>query len=314
VTGSAVIAIFESIVPIFALVLLGVALRRARFIEQGLWRGLENLGYFVLFPALLFITLYRADFAGLEVGNVAATVLVALCGFGLLVLALWPMLHARRLSASSFTTVFQTATRWNAFIALAVADKLFGAEGLALVALVMALIIIPINVMNVGVLLWFGSNSRSFSEFALKLLTNPLIAACVAGLAMRHLPFGIYPPLEEAVDLLARAALGMGLLMVGAGLTVSDALRPSAMALLPVGLKLLVFPVLIVIAGLAFGLRGETLVLIALCGAVPTAMNGYLLARQLGGDAQLYAAVTTLQTMASFFTLPLVLAIAARLA
>ena len=39
-------------------------------------------------------------------------------------------------------------------------------------------------------------------------------------------------------------------------------------------------------------------------------MNGYLLARQLGGDAELYAAVTTLQTAVSFFTIPAMLALA----
>jgi len=55
-----------------------------------------------------------------------------------------------------------------------------------------------------------------------------------------------------------------------------------------------------------FGLQGENLVILALCGGVPTAMNGYLLARQLGGDAPLYATITTLQTAGSFLTLPLI--------
>lgn len=41
--------------------------------------------------------------------------------------------------------------------------------------------------------------------------------------------------------------------------------------------------------------------------AVPTAMNGYLLAKQMGGDAELYASVATIQTAASFLTIPLVL-------
>jgi len=36
-------------------------------------------------------------------------------------------------------------------------------------------------------------------------------------------------------------------------------------------------------------------------------MNGYLLARQMGGDAPLYAAVTTVQTVASFLTIPAVM-------
>ncbi len=43
-------------------------------------------------------------------------------------------------------------------------------------------------------------------------------------------------------------------------------------------------------------------------------MNGYLLARQMGGDAPLYAAVATLQTAVSFITIPAVLAITTQLA
>ena len=43
-------------------------------------------------------------------------------------------------------------------------------------------------------------------------------------------------------------------------------------------------------------------------------MNGYMLARQLGGDAEFYAAVTTLQTALAVVTMPAALAWAAQLA
>jgi predicted permease len=41
-------------------------------------------------------------------------------------------------------------------------------------------------------------------------------------------------------------------------------------------------------------------------------MNGYVLAKQMGGDAELYATVTTLQTLLSFATIPAALLIAAQ--
>jgi malonate transporter and related proteins len=82
---------------------------------------------------------------------------------------------------------------------------------------------------------------------------------------------------------------------------------------LPTVLKLAVFPALLVATAKAFGVTGMQLSYLALCEAVPTAMNGYLLARQLGGDAELYAAVTTFQTGLSFLTIPTVLALTAQL-
>jgi malonate transporter len=64
----------------------------------------------------------------------------------------------------SYTSVFQTSSRWNAFIALAIAEKISGPEGLALVALVMAVIVIPLNLINVAMLVWFGTGARSLSH------------------------------------------------------------------------------------------------------------------------------------------------------
>jgi malonate transporter len=68
-------------------------------------------------------------------------------------------------------------------------------------------------------------------------------------------------------------------------------------------------PVFMVGTACALGIRGDSLMVIALGASVPTAMNGYLLAKQMGGDAPLYAAVATVQTVVSFFTIPLVLTV-----
>lgn len=301
------IPIFESILPIFLIVLLGIVLRRTPFIDHSVWPGLETLGYYIFFPALLFLTLATADFSGLELGTVALVALLAITAMTVLLLLLHPLARARGMSDASYTSLFQTSSRWNAFIALAIAEKLSGPSGLALVALVMAVIIIPINFINVFMLVWYGTGGRSMVTLAKRIAGNPLILGCVAGIAVNTLPFGLYPPLGQSVDLIARAALGLGLLMVGAGLKLNDALRPGPAVLTPVALKLIVFPTIMVGLASGFGLGGETLVILALCASVPTAMNGYLLARQMGGDAPLYAAVTTVQTVASFVTIPFVM-------
>ncbi|KGF68188.1 transporter [Hoeflea sp. BAL378] len=301
------IPIFESILPIFLIVLLGVALKRVPFIDQSVWPGLETLGYYLFFPALLFLTLASADFSGIELGTVALVSLIAVAVMTVLLVALHPLARARGMSDSSYTSFFQTSSRWNAFIALAIAERLTGPSGLALVALVMAVIIIPLNFINVVMMVWYGTGARSMATLVKRIAGNPLILGAMAGILVNALSSGIYPPLEQAVDLIARSSLGLGLLMVGAGLKLEDALRPRAAVLAPTVLKLLVFPAIMIGLALGFGLSGEPLLILALCASVPTAMNGYLLARQMGGDAPLYAAVTTVQTVASFLTIPAVM-------
>jgi len=44
-----------------------------------------------------------------------------------------------------------------------------------------------------------------------------------------------------------------------------------------------------------------------ICGAAPTAGTVYIMARQMGGDADMAAAIITFQTLSAVITLPLML-------
>ncbi|WP_105371885.1 AEC family transporter [Neorhizobium huautlense] len=306
--------IFESILPIFLLVLLGAALKRSSFINATLWDGLEQLGYYVLFPALLFYTLATADFTKIDIGLIGAVSNGAVILMAGLVLALWPVLRRAGVGAPAFSSLFQCSTRWNAFVALAIGQKVFGTEGIAIIAVIMAAIIVPINLINVSVLLWFSGRWQGYRIFALRIVTNPLIFSSVAGIVVNLLHIPIYQPLMVTVGLVSQASLSLGLIAVGAGLRIADALKPGAMVMLGTALKLLMFPAVMVGLAILCHVGGETLVLLALSASVPTAMNGYLLAKKMGGDADLYAATATVQTVASFFTIPLVMIAASQLA
>ncbi len=306
--------IFESILPVFLLVVLGALLKRWRLIDRDMWNGLEQLGFFVLFPSLLFTTLANAQFSGIAAGDIAIGSIGSVTLIALFLALAWPLFRSAGVSAPAYTSVFQTSTRWNAFIALAIAEKLYGPQSLALVALVATLIIIPINFYNIGVLVWFGGGTRSLKTFAQKIVTNPMIIGSMLGVAVNLFEIPIYQPLMQAAELVAGTSLSLGLIMVGAGLKLADALKPRPLAALPVVLKLIFMPLIMTGAAYALGMRGEPLLTIAMGASVPTAMNGYVLAKQMGGDAPLYAAVATLQTIASFFTIPIVLAATAYLA
>jgi malonate transporter len=306
--------IFESILPIFLLILAGNRLRQSPLIIPAAWPGLDQLGYWFLYPALLFVTIVNADFTGLQLDEMMAALLVSVALICCLTYALWPLLARTGLvQEREFSSVFQTTVRWNSFIALAVAQKIFLPAGMAVVALVMLVIIIPLNIASTYVVTRFADRSANWRQVGWNIATNPLILAMLAAIVMRAMPFGLYAPLNETIDLAGRAALGMGLIAIGASLKPGDLVRLRFAIWLPTVLKLALFPALLVAVAMAFGVTGVQLSYLALCGAVPTAMNGYLLARQLGGDAELYAAVTTLQTALSFLTIPAVLAITAQL-
>ena len=308
-------AIFAAILPIFLLIVLGQALRRLPLFPLEFWRGLDVMGFYVLYPTLLFVTIVRADFSALSMDAIIVALGVPGIAIAVLTLALWPVLRARiALSRPVFSSVFQTAVRWNGFLAFAVAEKLFPPEGAAMVALVMAIVIIPINVESVAVVAWFAGRDPNLGGVLRKIAVNPLILATAAAIIVRSLPFAHPGPLMEMLNFLARAALGMGLMAIGAGLRPQDALRPNFAVLIATTLKLIVYPAMVLCLAVIFGLTGPQISYLALCAAVPTAMNGYVLARQMGGDAELYAAIATVQTALAFVTIPLVLAVAGAVA
>jgi malonate transporter len=202
----------------------------------------------------------------------------------------------------------QGVTRHNTFIALAVAERLFGPEGLALAALVTALLIPTTNITVVALMVGQlrkpgeGGAARAILR---DLARNPLLLAVGVGILVNLGGTGRIPVLHEVADILGGAALPIVLLCVGANIR----LRAMATSLVPTLLsmlgKMVVFPAAILGLALALGLtQTETLVAV-LFGAVPTAASGYTLARQMGGDAPLMAAMITLQTVLALVTLPL---------
>lgn len=298
------LTIFESILPVFLLVLLGIGLKRTSVINASFWDGMEQCSYYVLFPALLFQTMAKADFADTSSVHVSLIAVLSFMTMSIIVLASWPVLKRWHMTPSTFTSVYQTSTRWNGFMALAIAAKTYDAHGLVVVGMVMAAVIIPVNVGTIAVLSYFSGQKRDYRTIALRIISNPMIIATFLGIFINLMNVPIYQPLMATVDLLSQASLSLGLITVGAGLRVADALKPSIGVLATVAMKLIVFPALAIAVGLAAGLTGTNLSLLALSAAVPTAMNGYVLAKQMGGDAEFYAAAATVQTAFAFFTIP----------
>ncbi|MCP4621021.1 MAG: AEC family transporter [Bradyrhizobium sp.] len=302
--------VISALLPVFLLIVLGFILRRSLMRLDTQWHGLERLTYYVLFPTLLIQTLVQADLSSVPVAGVGGALLLSALAMSLLCLALRPLFSSWNIDGPAFTSIFQGATRWQTFVALAVSSNLFGQTGLALASVAMVAIIPLVNVLSVWVLAQYASpEKQSIRAIVLTVVRNPLIWACAIGLAVNvtHLPL---PKIwHDVADALGRSSLGIGLLVTGAGLHLEGLLRPSLAASVSVFLKLVLMPVLGVALALWFGISGSSLVIVAVCSAVPTSSSAYVLARQMGGDAPLLAQIITLQTILAAITMPIAIAI-----
>jgi len=301
--------VIAALLPVFLLILLGVVLKRSLIQPDAQWQGLERLTYYVLFPALLVQTLVKADLSKVPFAGVGGALFLSALAMALLCLALRPLLARLAIDGPAFTSIFQGAVRWQTYVGLAVSGSLYGASGLALASVAMVAIIPLVNVLSVTVLAHYAApERRSAREIALTIARNPLILACIAGLALNQLHVPLPKLWHDVANALSQASLAIGLLVTGAGLHFEGLTRLRLAAALGVGLKLVAMPALALALAVWFGLSGPSLVIVAVCAAVPTSPSAYVMARQMGGDAPLLAQIITLQTALAAVTMPLIIA------
>ena len=174
--------------------------------------------------------------------------------------------------------------------------------------------IIPlVNVLSVWVLAHYASpEKQSVRAIVGTVVKNPLIWACAIGLTVNVTQIPLPKIWHEVAEALGRSSLGIGLLVTGAGLHLEGLLRPRLAASIAVFLKLALMPVLAIALALWFGITGSSLVIVAVCSAVPTSSSAYVMARQMGGDAPLLAQIITLQTILAAITMPIVIALVSK--
>ncbi|MCB1869034.1 MAG: AEC family transporter [Gammaproteobacteria bacterium] len=299
------LSIINALIPVFLIILLGFGLKRTSLFDESAWTGFENLCYFVLFPVLLIKTLATAQLGSTEVLRFSLVLLFAICTMSLLMLVSFPLMHRfMGVSHAAFTSLLQGATRWHGFIALSVVGLLYGDPGVTYMAITMAVIIPPLNIINVAVLAKFGESKSDFRGVMRKLIRNPFILACLVGAMLNLTGIGLPVPFYEVFNILGGGALGLGLLTVGAGLQLSKVREHRALVLFGAMIRLLGMPLLMFSGARIFGIDGLPLVVAVLAGAVPTAASSYVLARQMGGDAALMANLITTQVLLAIVTLP----------
>jgi predicted permease len=237
--------IFDSILPIFLVMIIGKIIKTYWLTSDEFWRGTEKLSYFLLFPCALFNYIVEADLNSYLVINV-----VGLLIFATAILASILIIYKQRakINGKVFTSIFQGSLRYNNYIFFGVGGALYGEVGLSIIAIVALYMIVFTNVISILAFnMYLDSNkSGDYFErlFALlkKFTLNPMIFASLLALLFNKLDIQIGISLKKLLQNLANAALTMGIITVGSGLKLFvniDNLRPM---LITVVNKLLILP------------------------------------------------------------------------
>jgi malonate transporter and related proteins len=294
------LTVFASILPVFSIILLGVAIRWFRWLPEAFFPSIEKFSYYIAFPALLFAATARLRFSGDQVGELAlATLLPTLIIVGV---TLTVLLVLQDLPAASRSSVLQGAVRPNSYFGIAVSTLLFDAKTASMVMLSLALCLPVVNFIAIVALSWWSGGKTDLAQLAKTLAKNPIILSTLAGLLVSVSGLPLPAPLMTTMDILGKAALALGLICVGGGLVFSTVgLRPMALTLSS-ALKLLALPLVAAEVCLIFGISTGAAVAACFYCALPTAPNAYIMSKQMGGDSRLMASLITVQTLAAPLT------------
>ena len=289
------------LLPDFALIALGYLVCRHTALNRSVWDGAERLVYYLLFPVLLFNAIVRYPItlsAVVQVGGVGLAVVTTgiVLAYALRrVPGVDPLLHA---------SGAQTAFRFNSYMALALAERLAGTQGVAWQAMLASLCVPLCNVAAVWPLARQGGHG-----YLKELSRNPLILATLAGLVANLAGL----PLPEVATLtmsrISAAALPLGLMAVGAGLRFGALRDGPWLAAGFMTIRHLALPAVAIALVISLRLPAPQQAVLVAFAAMPTASSAYVLASRMGGNGGYVAGLVTVSTLLAMAGLPAALAL-----
>ncbi|AVP87884.1 putative permease [Candidatus Phycorickettsia trachydisci] len=302
------LTVFDTIFPIFVIMMIGKLTKTYWLSAEEFWRGMESMSYFLLFPCALFNYIVSADLSSSDILHVIYVLMMATT---LLVTGLAIYQKQYAIEGAAFTSIMQGSIRYNNYIFFGVTSTLFQNKGLAIASVIALYMIVFTNIISIltcNVCLDrkkiqedYLSNMASLIK---KLTLNPMIFSSILALICNKFEVKIDKTMQSILDSLASAALTMGIITVGSGLRfhVADFDKLKLIFVTSVN-KLLIFPILTILLLSFYRIDGLPKLVGLIYSGVPCATTSYILAKQLGGDAELMASIITFTTVLSVLTL-----------
>jgi malonate transporter and related proteins len=288
--------------PDFALIVCGFLICRFTQLGRPLWEQVESLVYYVLFPVLLFHAISRSPLNwSAASGLVGAALILAAMG----VMLSYAVARIPGVAQADFASSAQVGFRFNSYIALALAERLSGQQGLLLIAVIIGVCVPLFNVAAV-----WPMARHSGQGFGKALLKNPLIIGTVSGLIANLLGISVPQFAEPAVVRIGQASLALGLMAAGAGLQlgrVFDTASRLRAGVAQLSIRHIALPLVALVLVKVFELDKTQATVLLMFSAMPTASSCFVLATRMGYDGAFVAGLVTLSTILGALSLPFAL-------
>ena len=292
--------------PLFIVIFLGYALKRAKLFSDSFGSELNRLVYYVALPLLLF-----SNMLDLRLEDISSLALVL--GFPLVILA--------TMILSSLISLFLKRHRRGAFIqgsfrvnlayfGLPITLAVLGKEASGIAAVLVGVGTMADILLSVAVLRFYDvkSSEEDLQKAVISFLVNPSIVSIVAGFFFSYLRIPLPEFLSETLSLVSRTSLPLILFIIGFSLSFQMIKESIYLDVFSALIKLLIMPVLDYLIMLwFFDASGTLLYATVLMAAAPTAMISYTFAREFNADEKLAGSIVNFSALLSLVTIPMII-------
>jgi len=306
--------VLESLAPVALLIGTGVVAGKLGWVKQAAVKGLTDLVFLLLTPALMFRTMAQVRVEQLDFTPVAAYFaaigvlfvgIVGQQGFG------------RRAVVLALAGTYSNAV----MIGTALVSLVFGPQGLvtlltlisvhALVMLTLTTLVLEMAVQrdqatDQGSAPWSGLG-LTVGRAVKSTVLHPVPLPILLGLAFAQTGLALPEVIDKPLALLAQAFAPLALLLVGVTLAFTQVGSHWHGALVLTGVKNLLHPLLVWLLCGLLGVQGLPATVMVLAAALPIGANVFLFAQRYGVAQDLVTASVAVSTASALFTLTAVL-------
>ena len=300
------LTIFFIVLPIFLVIFLGKGLQLTGFIDAAFIKTANRLIFNICLPALLFYKISTASIESILNLNLLWIMLATVVVVFSLGMALTQTRLIPRGARGSF--VMNTFRGNFAYMGLPVSYYAYGDTGLLHASIFMAFVVPTVNLFAVLSLGLF-SRPGSVSLFFKNTLFNPLVIACMAGLAASITNMVFADFITRTLSIISGVTLPLALFCIGASLTISQLKGNLLVILLSSGFKLLLMPAITLVLLWLFNQPIDSMAkVLVIMMATPAATVNAIMAAAMGGDMNSTNGTIVATTLLSIFSYILFLA------
>lgn len=292
---------FNVVLPLFLSIVLGYFLRRIGMLEEPVRLGMNKLSFKVFLPLYLFNNIYTTDIGAAFDATLLILVMSGLIVIFLLLMVIVPVFEKNNARRGA---LIQAIFRSNAALfGLPVALSLCGEAKVGPTAVMIGFTVPVYNILAVIALETFRGGKPNMKKMLKGIVTNPLIIACVLGMIFNGLHIPIPAPVHDSIISLGRVATPISLVALGGQFFFSSIAAFRVQLITGVLGKLIISPLIMIVAGIMLGLRNEMLVPIMILFGAPTAVSSFPMAQQMGADGDLAASLVVFTTAFAILTI-----------